>query len=40
MGLFDSAKGKLKANLAVKAHSTGNQLSDKAQLAEAKKSYD
>lgn len=39
MGLFDKAQGKLKANLAIKNHHNGNQLSDKAQLTEAKARY-
>ena len=39
MGLFDAAKGKIKANMAVKAHSDANKLSDNAQLEEAKKRY-
>lgn len=40
MGLFDRSKGKMKANLAIKAHSDANKLCDKGQIAEAKKRYE
>lgn len=40
MGLFDKSKGKMKTNLAIKAHSDANKLCDKGQIAEAKKRYE
>ena len=39
MGLFDKVNGKVKANQAVRSHASGNQMSEKGLLDEAKKRY-